>query len=179
MAGEDAVAAVAEVYRTYYRRLVAAIYAATGDYAGAQDAVQEAFAGALDRPQRFLAAADRHAWLRVVALNVARQRLRRQRIFDRLVRLGRVSRDPGAVPGLTGERVDLERALRRLAPPTREVIVLHHLLDLPVAQVAEELGVPVGTVKARIARGRAQLGGYLGGDEHAAVTVIGNGEGER
>jgi RNA polymerase sigma-70 factor (ECF subfamily) len=170
VSSEDATAAVAEVYRTHYRRLVAAIYAATGDYDNAQDAVQEAFAGAVDRPHRFLAAADPHAYLRVAALNLARQRWRRQRIFDRLVRLGRVARPPDTMPGLTGERVDLERALRRLPRPTREAIVLHHLLDLPVTQVAEELGVPVGTVKARLVRGRAQLSGYL---DDAAYTITG------
>lgn len=169
MSSEDATAEVAEVYRTHYRRLVAAVYAATGDYDNAQDVVQEAFAGAVDRPQRFLAAADPQAYLRMAALNLARQRWRRQRIFDRLVRLGRVARPADTMPGLTGERVDLERALRRLSRPTREAIVLHHLLDLPVTQVAEELGVPVGTVKARLVRGRAQLGDFL--DEEAQHTI--------
>jgi RNA polymerase sigma-70 factor (ECF subfamily) len=162
----DAGAVVAELYRAHYRRLVAAVYAATGDYGGAQDVVQEAFACALDRPHRFLAVADRHAWLRVVALNFARQRFRRQRIFDRIIR---AARPPEEVPGLSGEAVDLERALRRLSRPTREAIVLHHLLDLPVAQVADELGVPVGTVKARLARGRAQLGGYLEDSDQPAL----------
>jgi RNA polymerase sigma-70 factor, ECF subfamily len=173
VSSEDATAEVAEVYRTHYRRLVAAVYAATGDYDNAQDAVQEAFAGAVDRPQRFLAAADPQAYLRMAALNLVRQRWRRQRIFDRLVRLGRVARPADTMPGLTGERVDLERALRRLSRPTREAIVLHHLLDLPVTQVAEELGVPVGTVKARLVRGRAQLGGYLDDETHHTITNAG------
>src|SRR5258706_64783 len=81
--------------QTYYRRLVAAVYTATGDYHNAQDVVQEAFARALDRPQRFLAAADPQAYLRVVALNFARQRWRRQQVFDRLVRQTPLGRHPG------------------------------------------------------------------------------------
>ena len=161
MSGEHVKAAVTEAYRAHYRRLVAAVYAASGDYAEAQDVVQEAYARALDRPRQFLAVADQQAWLRVVALNFARQRWRRRRIFDRLVRLGRVARPAETLPGLSGERVDLARALQRLSRPTREAIVLHHLLDLPVATVAEELGISVGTVKARLSRGRGQLKGYL------------------
>lgn len=161
MASGDAKAEVADAYRSHYRRLVAVVYAATGDYGEAQEAVQEAFAAALNRPAQFLAVADPRAWLRVVALNVARQRWRRRQVFDRLVRLGRVAREPEPVPGLTGDGVDLVRMLQRLPRPTREAIVLHHLLDLPVVAVAEELGVAVGTVKARLARGRAVLGGFL------------------
>jgi RNA polymerase sigma-70 factor (ECF subfamily) len=45
------------------------------------------------------------------------------------------------------------------------VIVLHYLLDLPVDQVAAELGVPVGTVKSRLARARAALAIRLGPEE--------------
>jgi RNA polymerase sigma-70 factor (ECF subfamily) len=170
VSSDDARAAVAEAYRAHYRRLVAAIYAATGDYAEAQDVVQEAYARALDRPRQFLSVADPQAWLRVVALNFARQRWRRRRIFDRLIRLGRVTQPADTVPGLGGERVDLARALLRLSRPTREAIVLHHLLDLPVSAVAEELGVPVGTVKARLARGRSQLSGYLDRDPGGSDT---------
>ena len=168
MPGDEARAAVIEAYRAHYSRLVAAVYAATGDYGEAQDVVQEAYARALDRPRQFLAVADPQAWLRVVALNFARQRWRRRRVFDRLVRFGRVERPADTVPGLSDERVDLTRALQQLSRPTREAVVLHHLLDLPVAAVAEELGVPEGTVKARLARGRAQLKGYL--DESAGST---------
>jgi RNA polymerase sigma-70 factor (ECF subfamily) len=170
VSSDDGKAAVADAYRAYYRRLVAVVYAATGDYGGAQDVVQEAYARALDRPRQFLAVADQQAWLRVVALNFARQRWRRQQILDRLVRLGRVARPVDVVPGLSGERVDLVRALQRLSRPTREAIVLHHLLDLPVTAVADELGVPVGTVKARLARGRVLLGGYLDRVSHPPMA---------
>lgn len=170
MAVDEANAAVAEAYRAHYRRLVAVVYAATGDFAEAQEAVQEAYASALDRPARFLGLTDPQAWLRTVALNVARQRWRRRQIFDRLVRLGKVPRTAETVPELSGERVDLARALQRLPRPMREAIVLYHLLDLPVAAVAEELGVPEGTVKARLSRGRALLGSHLDADAQRAVT---------
>lgn len=156
--------AVRQAYSAHYRRLVAALYGLTGDYSEAQDLVQEAYARALARPRQFLDLADPEAWLRTVAINLARTRFRRRRVFDNLVRTGRVSRTVESVPGLEPNRVALVAALQKLSRPTRETIVLHHLADLSVHEVAETLGVPVGTVKARLSRGRAMLAALL--DDH-------------
>jgi RNA polymerase sigma-70 factor (ECF subfamily) len=52
-------------------------------------------------------------------------------------------------------------ALRELPVAQRQVLVLHHLVGLPVAEVAHELRLPVGTVKTRLARGRRALAGRL------------------
>jgi RNA polymerase sigma-70 factor (ECF subfamily) len=162
MAGsEDATAAVAEAYRAYYRRLVAIVYAATGNYADAQDVVQEAFARALDRPVQFLAVADPQAWLCTVALNFARQRWRRRQFLYRLVRLGRLTPSDEVVPGASTDLVDLVWALRQLPRTTREAVVLYHLLDLSVTTVADELGISEGAVRTRLSRGRAALGVLL------------------
>jgi RNA polymerase sigma-70 factor (ECF subfamily) len=56
---------------------------------------------------------------------------------------------------LSPDSVDLANALRGLSLGQRQAVVLHHLVGLPVQEVAEQLGVPVGTVKARLSRGRA------------------------
>ena len=153
--------AVRQAYQAYYRRLVAALYALTGDFSEAQDLVQEAYARALARPRLFLDVADPEAWLRTVAVNLARTRWRRRRLFDTLVRTGRVTRTPESVPGADPNRVALVAALQQLSRPTREAIVLHHLADMSVYEVAEALGVPVGTVKARLSRGRTMLATLL------------------
>jgi RNA polymerase sigma-70 factor (ECF subfamily) len=55
----------------------------------------------------------------------------------------------------------LAAALRGLPPAQRQVLALHHAAGLPVREIAELLGVPVGTVKARLARGRAALAALL------------------
>ena len=52
-------------------------------------------------------------------------------------------------------------ALRRLPEAQREAVALHHLADLPVAEIAELLGVPEGTVKSRLMRGREALAALL------------------
>lgn len=164
--------AVRAAYSAYYRRLVAALYGLTGDYSEAQDLVQEAYARALARSKQFLDVADPEAWLRTVAINLARTRFRRRKLFDTLVRTGRVNRPPDTVPGLDPDRVALVTALQQLSRATRETIVLHHLADLSVHEVAETLGVPVGTVKARLSRGRAMLATLLGDREPIATEPV-------
>jgi RNA polymerase sigma factor (sigma-70 family) len=161
---------VRQAYEAYYGRLVTQITGLVGDLTEAEDAVHEAFARVLAAPKSFLRADDAERWLRVVALNVARTRYRRRWLFDRLVRSGRVEITPAAVPGMSGDRVALLTALRRLAPPTREAVVLHHLADLSVAEVAATLDIPVGTVKARLARGRAALARFLSDEEPIPLT---------
>jgi RNA polymerase sigma factor (sigma-70 family) len=52
-------------------------------------------------------------------------------------------------------------ALARLSPRQREVTVLYFFLDLPVATIAAELGISVGTVKSMLARARTALGAIL------------------
>jgi RNA polymerase sigma-70 factor (sigma-E family) len=163
--------AVRQAYQAHYRRLVAALYALTGDHAEAQDLVQEAYARALARPRQFLDVADPEAWLRTVAMNLARTKWRRRRLFDTLVRSGRVARPVESVPGLDPNRVALVAALQRLSQATRETIVLHHLADMSVHEVAETLGVPVGTVKARLSRGRAMLAALLSDADPEAPPI--------
>jgi RNA polymerase sigma-70 factor (ECF subfamily) len=153
--------AVRQAYQAYYRRLVATLYGLTSDHGEAQDLVQEAYARALARPKVFLDVADPEAWLRTVAVNLARTRWRRRRLLDTMIRSGRIAPAPDSVPGVDPNRVVLVAALAKLSRPTRETIVLHHIADMPVHEVAETLGVPVGTVKARLSRGRALLADLL------------------
>jgi DNA-directed RNA polymerase specialized sigma24 family protein len=149
-----------EIYATSAGRLVAQMYGVTGDFAEAQDVVHEAFARALAHPGRMRHVDNPEAWLRRVALNVARSRHRRRVVFDRLARGGRLH-DPGHAPPLSPDHVALVAALQTLPPATRETVVLHHIADLPVAEVAAVLGCSVDTVKSRLVRGRRALAALL------------------
>ncbi|MGY2873896.1 RNA polymerase sigma-70 factor, ECF subfamily [Marmoricola sp. URHA0025 HA25] len=159
MHGEDF---VRELYDASYARLVGQLTAFTGSREEAEDVVQEAFARAVNHARTLLAADNPEAWLRTVAVNLARSRWRR------------VRRLAGLLPDLVADqlpleddaaRLDLVAALRRLPAAQREAIALHHLAGLPVHEVATTLGVPSGTVKARLARGRAALAARLRIDE--------------
>lgn len=148
---------IQQLYMASYRRLLVQLIGVTGSVVEAEDALQEAFVRALDDPQRVLGAENPEAWLRRVAINLARSRWRRaQRLLALAPRL--VERP---VEGGPDDHVVLLQALRRLPAGQREVIALHHLADLSVEQVADTLGLPTGTVKARLSRGRAALSTLL------------------
>lgn len=153
---------VEELYAASYDRLVAVVGVVCGSGTEAEEAVQEAFIRLLgwwDTVSRY---DDPEAWLRKVALGFASNRRRKVRGGVRaLVRRGPVA----DIPGPAGDGLDLARALRQLPRAQREALVLHHLLDLDVAQVARELDVPVSTVKSRLQRGRAALAPMLEGDD--------------
>lgn len=153
-------AAIHDLYAGSYRRLVLQLYPLTGDLGEAQDVVQEAFVRLIASPRRAATLDNPEAWLRTVAINLARSRWRRSKVLQRLLR--RLEAEPAEVPGATPDHVALMAALRRLPAGQREAIALHHLADLPVAEVAEILQVSEGTVKSRLSRGRTALAGLLG-----------------
>jgi RNA polymerase sigma-70 factor (ECF subfamily) len=153
-------------YRASRQRLFVTLYALTGDRAEAQDTVQEAYARAWQRWSTVGDYRDPEAWVRTVARRIAVSRWRRTR--NRLLAHRRVG-EPPALPAPGPDSVALVAALGRIPVAQRTAIVLHHLLGLPVAEVAAETGVPEGTVKARLSRGRRALAEQLGISEDAHV----------
>ncbi|MFA7754177.1 SigE family RNA polymerase sigma factor [Streptomyces sp. NRRL B-2790] len=150
-------------YAAAYPRLAGQMYALTGDYAEAQDVVQRAFVRAWDRRSSVLTGdRDPEAWIRTAAHRLAMSRWRRARRWWELVRGGSV---PRPAPEPSPDHVALVAALRRLPDAQRTAIVLHHLCDLSVEQIAAETGAAVGTVKARLSRGRTALAAHLVSEE--------------
>jgi RNA polymerase sigma-70 factor (ECF subfamily) len=66
------------------------------------------------------------------------------------------------------DRLDLDAALAQLPPEFRAAVVLRDVCTLDYDEIAEVLGVPPGTVRSRIARGRAALARHLGGNRTTA-----------
>jgi RNA polymerase sigma-70 factor (ECF subfamily) len=116
--------------------------------------VHEAYARAWQRWSTVENYADPEAWVRTVARRVAVSRWRRTRSA---LRAYRRAGPPPDLPGPNPDSLVLVDALAQLPLPQRTALVLHHLVGLPVADVAREMGVPVGTVKARLSRGRRAL----------------------
>jgi RNA polymerase sigma-70 factor (ECF subfamily) len=122
-----------------------------GDLTEAEEVVAEAFARAVQHQRTFARLDNPEAWLRTVAVNVSRSRFRRR------LRVVGTERDVTQQPALDDDRLALMAALRQLPRAQREAIAFHYLADLPVHEVATATGCPVGTVKARLSRGRAAL----------------------
>jgi RNA polymerase sigma-70 factor (ECF subfamily) len=145
-------------YTASFPRLVGQLYAMTGDRPEAQDAVQEAFVRAWVHRDEIDIDQGAEAWVRVTAWRIAASRWRRAREGIRLMLLAaRPDRTAGPGP----DRVAFVEALRKVPAEQRRALVLYHLADLTVEQIAAETGVRPGTVKARLARGRAALGPHL------------------
>jgi RNA polymerase sigma-70 factor (ECF subfamily) len=155
---------VAEVYHASYRRLVGQMFVLCGDLSTAEDIVQEAFVRALDHVRGFRRTDNPEAWLSRVAINLQRSRWRRMKRYaglePRLVER-RLPED------LSAEAIDLMDVLATLPVAQREVVVLHHLADLPVQEIAVTLGISVGTVKSRLSRARLALAHALDEEHHA------------
>jgi RNA polymerase sigma-70 factor (ECF subfamily) len=161
--GQEGLVATGNDFERYfaatYPRLVRQLFAVVGDVGEAEDVVQEAFARAAVRWQRISAYDDPEAWVRRVALNRARSNLRRsRRALAALVRVGPVADVPELSPDATAMAV----AMRRLPLRYREVLVLYYVVQLSVDETASQLGIPTGTVKSRLARGRTALARQLG-----------------
>ena len=156
--GQDGGRTFEQFFAASYGRLVGLLFAVLHDRAQAEDAVQDAFASALVRWPVLRGYHDPEAWVRTVAFRRAIDHHRRNaRQLRSLLRLG----PPPSLPPVGADHVDLVRALRRLPLAQREVLVLHYVGELAVDRVAAELRLPVGTVKSRLARGRAALAHHL------------------
>lgn len=146
-----------DLYEGHFHRIAVQLHAYLGDRAEAQDLTQEAFCRLLERWDRVSGYDDPSAWVRRVAWNLATSRLRRVRTAVRHLAGQREEYAPGPEP----DRVALTRALATLPATQRRAIVLHHLAQLSVREIAEQVGAAEGTVRSWLSRGRAALATHL------------------
>jgi RNA polymerase sigma-70 factor (ECF subfamily) len=137
----------------------------------AEDATQEAIVRAwrelprLRDPDRF------GAWLRRLTVNACFDEARRikRRAEISLVHMSERSTADSSGAFVEHDRVD--RAFRRLPFDQRTVLVLQHHFDLSHTEIAETLGIPVGTVKSRIRYGAAALRASLDADDRTYAAM--------
>lgn len=154
--------AFGELVSRYERPLYTVALRLLRDPDEARDATQNVFVKAwrhldqFDRNRRFF------SWIYRIAVNESLNRVTRRKPTDPL---DECLADRGADPAEHAERLDdsllIERAVRQLPEPQREVIVLRHWLDLSYEEIAEAIHVPARTVKSRLFSARARLAGIL------------------
>lgn len=146
-------------------RVLAHLYLITGNMSEAQDCTQEAYSRAWQRWDKLTDDGQREplGWVRSVGCRLAISNWRRAMAQTRA--WGRHGPQPDVVEP-SADVVAVRQALAQLSPGQRAAIVLHHFADLRVEDVAAELKVPVGTVKARLSRGRAALAVLLGDESN-------------
>lgn len=144
----------ADFYAATWPRTLAVTYALTGDRGVAEELAQEAYVKAWSHWGKVSRYDQPAAWVRQVATRLSVSRWRRTKVAASWLARNR-SETVAAPPDET--TTALVQALQQIPEPQRRAVVLHHLADLPVDEVARIEHCPPGTVKARLSRGRAAL----------------------
>ena len=144
-----------------------------GDAHQAEDAVQDALVRAwqglpeLRDPERW------EAWLHRLIVNACADQGRRRVRQSVEVRMAWFDPAAGDEVRLVDDHDQLDRGFRKLKPDHRAAVVLHYYLGLSVPEVAEALGVPVGTAKSRIHYAVDAMRAALEADERTAIATTG------
>jgi RNA polymerase sigma-70 factor (ECF subfamily) len=140
----------------------------TGREEDARDATQDAFLTALRKLSSFRGEAAFTTWMHRVTVNACYDLLRKRQRAPLLDR-GQDERERGPESPPSPDHatssdlsIDVQRALLQVPEDFRTVMILHDVQDLPYEQVAAIVGVPVGTVKSRLHRGRVALARAMG-----------------
>lgn len=168
-----------ELARTHHKRIYGICYRFIGSPTEAEDLTQDVFIKVFRNLENFDASKGSFTtWLTTLTRNMLVDNYRRQRM-DRVTdslnettdgeedgpsKLDRLA-DPGRnqeqqVAGLQLQ-AQIQQALKQVSPELREAVILRDLEDMDYKDIAEVLGVPQGTVKSRISRGRAELAKLL------------------
>jgi RNA polymerase sigma-70 factor (ECF subfamily) len=129
----------------------------TGEHASAEDCTQDTFVAAWRALGRFEQRSRFATWLHRIAVNtvLGQRRGPRLQLVSTETHAGEVA--DVAAPGDTHIPIDLERAIERLPPGARDVLVLVGLYGYSHEEAADSLGIAVGTSKAQLHRARALL----------------------
>lgn len=149
-------------FRELYRRHTPYLYQFTlrvlgGVEADAEDVVQETWVRAMKSLERFRWRSSLRTWLGGIALNRARDRLRRAGREEGNGQPVELATPPASVP----DRIDLERAIARLPDGYRMVLVLHDVEGFTHQEIADRMGIAPVTSRSQLSRARNQLRALL------------------
>lgn len=159
-----------EVVDAFRDRILTVITRVAGSGADAEDLAQETFLKAFNAIDRFDGRSALFTWLYRIAVNTARDwndhRRRRPAVplegpDGPLFEPAAPGPSPEAAAVLREERAAVRRALARLPEPFRSTLVLREMEGLAYEEIAETLGVSIGTVESRIFRARCKLRSLL------------------
>jgi len=161
-------AAFGELVTRYQDRLLGSLMTMLGSMEDARDVAQDAFVQAYQKLETFRGQSQFYSWLFRIALNSSVDHHRRQRRPTMSIDAAReqsgvepTDQHPEISPTYGVERTErqvlVQLALSKLSVDYRQVLVLKEMEDLKYEEIAEICKIPVGTVRSRIHRGRAEL----------------------
>jgi RNA polymerase sigma-70 factor (ECF subfamily) len=162
-----------ELVRSHTRQVYGLCFRFTGSAPEAQDLTQEVFLRVFRTIKTFRSTEGSfNTWLSRVTRNLLidhYRRTRQERVTDSIEEQLPVLEEAGAGAGarpdyqVAGREASeiLQATLQKLSPDLREAVILRDLQELEYREIADVLGIPEGTVKSRINRGRAELARLL------------------
>ncbi len=155
-------------------RCMAIAFRILRDFDHADDAVQAAMVTAWREIRALRDPALFEPWLHRILTHACYAEARRRRRWSEGIRLLQVEPAHGSDPYLNvDDRDQLERAFQRLTVEQRAVLVFHHYLGLPLPEVAQRIGIPLGTVKSRMHHAKQALRAALEADARASSDTPG------
>ncbi|MEZ4294175.1 MAG: sigma-70 family RNA polymerase sigma factor [Polyangiaceae bacterium] len=168
-----------ELVLTYERRVYGLVFRMLGRRDEAEDLAQEVFVQVFKAIDQFRGESKLSTWIYRIAVNLCKNRTKylsrrhagEQDDIDamaervpmtaaRAATVGDVSRPDELVEGMQLEDI-VKRSIQKLEPEFREALILADVEDMPYEEIGQIMGVPVGTVKSRIHRARAQLKAHV------------------
>ena len=165
--------ALDRLLRDHQPRLFAVCRRVTGNDADAADACQETLITIVRRLDSFDGRSRFSTWAYRVAVNASLDELRRRKRRPEPQETIADEAGPHEQDG-SATRLDVDAALRQLPPEFRAAVVLRDLCALDYAEIGDVLGIPPGTVRSRISRGRAALAPLLGNPAEGDDRPIGS-----
>jgi RNA polymerase sigma-70 factor, ECF subfamily len=154
--------AFADLVRRHERRVYNLAYRMIGRVEDAREASQEAFLSCFRNLDRFRGESAFSTWLHRITVNACYDILRRRQPIP-FSEIELVEPPPAADHAdAAAASVDVQRALMEIPLEFRSVLIMHDLQGVPYDDIAEAMGIPLGTVKSRLHRARIALGRALG-----------------
>ena len=149
----------AELMGRHEDRIFGLAFRMTGQRSDALDATQEAFVAAFRQAHRFRFDSAFSTWLYRIAINACHDLIRKRKRWsvDEQDQTDQIDVAASRFDQAVDARIDVTQALSKLGDEYREAVVMHDLGGVAYDEIARLTGVPVGTVKSRISRGRKQL----------------------
>lgn len=157
--------AFTEVMQTHERRVFSVCLRILGDRDAALDATQDTFLTTFRKASQFKGTAAAGTWIYRIAVNTCYDQLRKtkRRPSEALpTYLDPADESAEAAVDSAGLRPEIQRALASIPPESRAAVVLSDVEGMSLPDAAATLGVPIGTVKSRVFRGRRLLAKHLG-----------------
>ncbi len=144
--------AMKTLYGLHAPRLFTLAMRLTGNQADAEEIVQDCFIRAWRKMGSFRGEASIGTWLYRITLNLSRDQLKKRKNTTSEVEIAYTPTLPDAFA-----QKNLEKALGKLSEGYREVLVMHDVMGMKHPQIAQVLGVAVGTSKSQLHKARAQM----------------------